>query len=137
MRLERPLAGGCGVGPASGRSGDFGRAAAAAPGAARAGYADETQFNISQSGVLPFRLSAAGAIGGAAIGRGIGMALWVFRRPDRCVRGRAAGGTLGSAAASFCPNSGRCGRSRWPAGKGGQASDLLPYATFCGARTWQ
>ena len=110
------------------------RAAAAAPGAQPgAGYADETQFNISQSLASSVPLSAAGAIGGAAIGRGIGMALGSFGGPIGTFVGGAAGGVLGSAAASFLSELGQMRQEQVTTGKGGQASDLLPYAAASAA----
>ena len=75
--LGEALSGGAvGAGLRQAGAGISERAAAAAPGAQLgAGYADETQFNISQSLASSVPLSAAGALGGAAIGRGIGTAI--------------------------------------------------------------
>ena len=106
------------------------RAAAAAPGAQPgAGYADETQFNISQSLASSVPLSAAGALGGAAIGRGIGTAIGTAGGPIGTFVGGTIGGFLGSAAASFLSELGQMRQEQVATGKGGQASDLLPYTT--------
>ena len=109
------------------------RATAAAPGAQPgAGYADETQFNISQSLGSSAPLSVAGALGGAAIGRGIGTAIGTAGGPV----GPLVGGTI----------SGRCGVAASPRGgsgdrPGGQRArrqtGLDSAGAYRGCRRWR
>jgi len=94
-----------------------------APGAQpEAGYADRTQFGISQSLGSSLPLSVGGAAVGGALGSllpvpGLGTAV-----------GAAIGGLGGTALSSLLSELGQMRQEQVDTGKGGTAASLLPYA---------